>query len=300
MRREPTSSPDHGLATLRVSMVTVGLPRGRTARAMAVDILAFGPHPDDAEIGCGGLLLKMKSLGHTTGIVDMTRGDMGWGTPEERDAECDEAARGSCSSTCARTSTWATAASRTRSRTAARSRQVIRKHRPQIVFAPYYNLPIGRGLGHNDHFKTGVLVVAGATTSRTCASARSRASRTRRRPSSTTSCRRDRRPPSSSTSPTTSRTGSRRSRPPHAVLQPRQAAAEERLRLLPGLPGDLRPPVVVHHQRQVRPGLLLGDGAEDRRPHGPGPLGGAAAVAPPAPCPPAPGACAPPVGGGEY
>ena len=51
---------------------------------MAIDILAFGPHPDDAEIGCGGLLRKMKSLGYTTGIIDMTRGDMGWGTPEER------------------------------------------------------------------------------------------------------------------------------------------------------------------------------------------------------------------------
>jgi LmbE family N-acetylglucosaminyl deacetylase len=60
---------------------------------MTIDILAFGPHPDDAEIGCGGMLLKMKSLGYTTGIVEMTRGDMGWGTPEERDAECAEAAR---------------------------------------------------------------------------------------------------------------------------------------------------------------------------------------------------------------
>ena len=35
---------------------------------------------------------------------------------------------------------------------------VIRKHRPQIVFAPYYDLPIGRGLGHNDHYKTGQIV----------------------------------------------------------------------------------------------------------------------------------------------
>ena len=30
---------------------------------MKLDILVFGPHPDDAEIGAGGLLLKMKSLG---------------------------------------------------------------------------------------------------------------------------------------------------------------------------------------------------------------------------------------------
>ena len=39
------------------------------------------------------MLLKMKSLGYTTGIIDMTRGDMGWGTPEERDQECAEAAQ---------------------------------------------------------------------------------------------------------------------------------------------------------------------------------------------------------------
>jgi bacillithiol biosynthesis deacetylase BshB1 len=127
---------------------------------MAIDILAFGPHPDDAEIGCGGMLLKMKSLGYTTGIVDMTRGEMGWGTPEERAAECDEAARilkldvrenldlGDCR---------VEDTFENRCKVAA----MIRRHRPQLIFAPYYNLPIGRGLGHNDHFKTGVLVSQG-------------------------------------------------------------------------------------------------------------------------------------------
>ena len=51
---------------------------------MPVEFLAFGPHPDDAEIGTGAVLRKMKDLGHTTGIIDMTTGDMGWGTPEQR------------------------------------------------------------------------------------------------------------------------------------------------------------------------------------------------------------------------
>jgi bacillithiol biosynthesis deacetylase BshB1 len=123
---------------------------------MPVDILAFGPHPDDAEIGCGGLLLKMKSLGYTTGIVDLTRGEMGWGTPEERDAECAEAARwlqldvrenldlGDCR---------VEDTFENRCRVAG----AIRRHRPQIVLAPWYDLPIGRGLGHNDHFKAGIL-----------------------------------------------------------------------------------------------------------------------------------------------
>jgi N-acetylglucosamine malate deacetylase 1 len=124
---------------------------------MAVDFLVFGPHPDDAEIGTGAMLRKMKSLGHTTGIIDMTTGDMGWGTPEIRLAECAAAAKhlqldvrenldlGDCRIE----DTF-----ENRCKVAA----VIRKHRPQVVFAPYYNLPIGRGLGHNDHYKTGQIV----------------------------------------------------------------------------------------------------------------------------------------------
>ena len=124
---------------------------------MSVDILAFGPHPDNAEIGCGGMLLRMKSLGHSTGIIDMTTGDMGWGSPEIRLKECDDAAKvlkldvrenldlgdGRVEDTF-----------ENRCKVAA----VIRKHRPQVIFAPYYNLPIGRGLGHNDHYKTGQIV----------------------------------------------------------------------------------------------------------------------------------------------
>ncbi len=127
---------------------------------MSIEILAFGPHPDDAEIGCGGLLLKMKSLGYSTGIVDMTRGEMGWGTPEERDAECREAARilkldvrdNLDMGDCRVEDTF-----ENRCKVA----RIIRKYRPEIILAPYYNLPIGRGLGHNDHFKTGVLVSQG-------------------------------------------------------------------------------------------------------------------------------------------
>ncbi len=40
-----------------------------------INVLAFSPHPDDAEIGCGGLLLKLKSLGYSTGIIDLTKGE---------------------------------------------------------------------------------------------------------------------------------------------------------------------------------------------------------------------------------
>ena len=42
----------------------------------AIDIIAFAPHPDDAEMGCGGMLAAMKKRGYRTGIVDLTRGEL--------------------------------------------------------------------------------------------------------------------------------------------------------------------------------------------------------------------------------
>jgi N-acetylglucosamine malate deacetylase 1 len=53
-----------------------------------IDCLAFSPHPDDAELFCGGLLLKLKKLGSTTAIVDLTLGELSTnGSPEIRAAE---------------------------------------------------------------------------------------------------------------------------------------------------------------------------------------------------------------------
>ena len=42
-----------------------------------IDILAFGVHPDDIELGCGGTLIKHINLGYKVGLVDLTRGEMG-------------------------------------------------------------------------------------------------------------------------------------------------------------------------------------------------------------------------------
>ncbi len=59
-----------------------------------VDLLAFGPHPDDVEISCGGLVAKLVSLGYRVGIVDLTRGETGTrGTPETRLEEAAAAAK---------------------------------------------------------------------------------------------------------------------------------------------------------------------------------------------------------------
>ncbi|MDX6528116.1 MAG: N-acetylglucosamine malate deacetylase 1 [Blastocatellia bacterium] len=59
-----------------------------------LDVLAVFSHPDDAELTMAGTLLKLKSLGYRTGVVDMTRGEMGTrGTPEIRAKESLDAAR---------------------------------------------------------------------------------------------------------------------------------------------------------------------------------------------------------------
>lgn len=61
---------------------------------MKLDILAFGAHPDDVELGCAGTILKEVSLGKKVGIVDLTRGELGTrGTAETRDEEAKNAAK---------------------------------------------------------------------------------------------------------------------------------------------------------------------------------------------------------------
>ena len=61
---------------------------------MKLDILAFGAHPDDVELGCSGTIAKEISLGKKVGIIDLTRGELGTrGSAEIRDAEAAKAAK---------------------------------------------------------------------------------------------------------------------------------------------------------------------------------------------------------------
>ena len=59
-----------------------------------LDVLAFGAHPDDVELGAGGTMLRFAASGLRCGVVDLTRGERGSrGTAETRAAEAEEAAR---------------------------------------------------------------------------------------------------------------------------------------------------------------------------------------------------------------
>jgi bacillithiol biosynthesis deacetylase BshB1 len=61
---------------------------------MKLDILAFGAHPDDIELSCGGTIAKEISLGKKVGIVDLTRGELGTrGSAALRDKEAAKASK---------------------------------------------------------------------------------------------------------------------------------------------------------------------------------------------------------------
>jgi bacillithiol biosynthesis deacetylase BshB1 len=116
-----------------------------------LDILAIAAHRDDVEQTCGGTLLKMAQRGHRTGILDLTRGEMGTrGTAEDRRQEAEEAAsilqvswRLALDIPDGRVeNTW-----ENRLKVA----QMVRQQRPRVVILPYWQ---GR---HPDHYTASVL-----------------------------------------------------------------------------------------------------------------------------------------------
>src|ERR1700758_2330388 len=64
------------------------------SQSQSLDILAIAAHRDDVEQTCGGTLLKMAQRGQRTGILDLTRGELGTrGTAEDREREAIDAAK---------------------------------------------------------------------------------------------------------------------------------------------------------------------------------------------------------------
>jgi bacillithiol biosynthesis deacetylase BshB1 len=104
-----------------------------------VDVLAFGPHPDDIEIGIGATLAKHVSLGHRVGLCDLTGGEMGSnGTVDERLAE-GEAARvvlGASWRTNLRLPDRAIGSDTSHIRLVA---ELVRRARPRVIAIPYWS-----------------------------------------------------------------------------------------------------------------------------------------------------------------
>jgi N-acetylglucosamine malate deacetylase 1 len=104
---------------------------------MAVDLLIFGPHPDDIEIGLGGTVARHTDAGYTVGLCDLTRGELSTnGTPARRQAEA-EAAAAVLGAAWRENLEWPDGGI---SETPDRVRSavdVIRRHRPRAIAIPY-------------------------------------------------------------------------------------------------------------------------------------------------------------------
>ena len=116
-----------------------------------LDVLAIAAHRDDVEQTCGGTLLKMAERGYRTGILDLTRGEMGTrGSAEDREHEAAEAARilktawrGALDIPDGRVeNTW---------ENKLKVARVLREQRARVVILPYWK---GR---HPDHYTASTL-----------------------------------------------------------------------------------------------------------------------------------------------
>ena len=103
-----------------------------------LDALAFGAHPDDVELGCGGTIIKLGDLGDSTGVVALTRGEMGTrGTPEIRAREF-AAAAGAMGVSVHKALDMPDGRVELNIENKIKVIREIRAHRPRIVFAPYW------------------------------------------------------------------------------------------------------------------------------------------------------------------
>jgi bacillithiol biosynthesis deacetylase BshB1 len=118
-----------------------------------VDLLAFGPHPDDIEIGIGATVAKQVALGHRVGLCDLTAGEMGSnGSIEERLAE-GEAALGVLGAAWRVNLRLPDRAIGSEPNHVTRVAELVRRARPRVVAIPYWSDR------HPDHAAASQLVV---------------------------------------------------------------------------------------------------------------------------------------------
>ncbi|MFT7580671.1 MAG: bacillithiol biosynthesis deacetylase BshB1 [Myxococcota bacterium] len=120
---------------------------------MSCHALAFGPHPDDVEIGCGGTVAKLCDRGHDVRVVDLTAGELATnGTVAERAHEADAAAKVlgvTIRENLGLPDGRLSASDDTHVNAVV---DALRRHRPAIVLAPW------RHARHPDHAATSALV----------------------------------------------------------------------------------------------------------------------------------------------
>jgi bacillithiol biosynthesis deacetylase BshB1 len=105
----------------------------------AIDLLVFGPHPDDIEIGLGATIARHAAEGYRVGLCDLTAGELSSnGTVEERRAEAAEAAR-VLGVVWRENLEWPDGGIATTPELVRSAVDTIRRHRPRTIAIPYWH-----------------------------------------------------------------------------------------------------------------------------------------------------------------
>lgn len=126
------------------------------------DLISIGAHPDDVEVGTGGVLIDLAKRGYRCGIVILTQGEMGTGgTVEIRTQEVKDAATILGVDILA-TFDWGDTKLEDDYEHRLEVARIIRQARPKVVLAPYPQVGHGRRQSHPDHVAAGVISINAA------------------------------------------------------------------------------------------------------------------------------------------
>ena len=126
---------------------------------MPIDLLAFGPHPDDIEIGLGATVARHAAEGYAVGLIDLTAGELSTnGTVDERRAEAAEATR-VLGAAFRENLGWPDGGFTATPPFIRSAVDAMRKHRPRAIAIPYWSDR------HPDHVRASEVLSTAAFTS---------------------------------------------------------------------------------------------------------------------------------------
>ncbi len=129
---------------------------------MEYDLISIGAHPDDVEVGTGGVLIALNKNGYKTGIIYLTKGEMGTGGSAEIRAEEARQAADLMGSDLLETFDWGDCRLFDTYEKRIELAVLIRKYRPKIILAPYPRVGHGKRQSHPDHVAAGQIAINAA------------------------------------------------------------------------------------------------------------------------------------------
>ncbi|UCD64763.1 MAG: bacillithiol biosynthesis deacetylase BshB1 [Candidatus Zixiibacteriota bacterium] len=131
-------------------------------RDLTYDLLSIGAHPDDVEVGSGGVLIDLSKRGRRCGVVILTEGEMGTGGSAEIRAQEVKEAAAILGADIVKTFDWGDTRLEDNYDRRFELAEVIRRCRPKIILAPYPHVGHGRRQSHPDHVAAGTISINAA------------------------------------------------------------------------------------------------------------------------------------------